>query len=98
MSLRVSRNADRTRALGRCRNSSGSLAIFAGNCNLPATVQRFKRGNMKSVRFKFALSIIAFVIACPSFAFAQVTVDFKDHLQAICFARDCATAISGNLA
>ena len=75
MYLLVSRGADRTRALGRCRNSSGSLAIFAGNCNLPATMERFKRGNMKSVRFKFALSIIAFVIACPSFAFAQVTVD-----------------------
>jgi hypothetical protein len=27
--LPVSRGTDRTRALGRCRNSSGSLAIFA---------------------------------------------------------------------
>jgi len=35
----------------------------------------FTRGNMKSMRLKFALSVIAFAIACPSFAFAQVTVD-----------------------
>jgi acid stress chaperone HdeB len=49
--------------------------MFTGNCNLPAAVQRFKRGNMKSTRLKFALSSIAFVIVCPSFAFAQVTVD-----------------------
>jgi len=30
---------------------------------------------MKSRRLKFALSIIAFVIGYPAFAFAQVTVD-----------------------
>jgi len=29
VSLHVSKNADGTRVLGRCRSSSGSLAIFA---------------------------------------------------------------------
>src|SRR5215470_7974943 len=31
-------------------NSFGNLAMFTGNCNLPAAVHRFKRGNMKSTR------------------------------------------------